>query len=176
MADTKLHVWLGHGASGNAASMAPFVQGLRKRGIGANAVDLPVRKAEDAVPVWRQRVPDGPLTVAGGQSYGGRVATLAAAQGAGYAGLVLFCFPLHPPGRPENAATRGAHLPEVGCPALFLSGEADPFASIDLLRKAVASMPNAQLVTYPRLGHSMKPVLADALDRAAAFVASLRTG
>lgn len=174
MADAKLHVWLGHGASGNAASMAPFVQGLRKRGIDADAVDLPVRKAEDAVPIWRLRVPDGAGTVAGGQSYGGRVSTLAAADGAGYAGLVLFCFPLHPPGKPENAAARAAHLPNVTCPALFLSGEADPFAELGLLRKHVATMPNATLHTYPRLGHSMKPVLADALDRAAAFVASLR--
>ena len=174
MTDSQLHVWLGHGASGNAATMAPFVEGLRKRGIAADAVDLPVRKAEDAVPVWRQRVPDGPLTVAGGQSYGGRVSTLAAADGAGYAGLILFCFPLHPPGRPENAAARAAHLPNVSCPALFLSGEADPFADLTLLRRYVATMPHAQLHTYPRLGHSMKPVLADALDRAAAFVASLR--
>lgn len=175
MPGPKLHVWLGHGASGNAAAMAPFIQGLRKRGVDADAVDLPVRKAEDAVPAWRQRVPDGPLTVAGGQSYGGRVSTLAAAAGAGYAGLVLFCFPLHPPGRPENAATRAAHLSSIDCPALFLSGEADPFADLDLLRRYVATMPHGELHTYPRLGHSMKPVLSDALDRAAAFVASLQS-
>ena len=95
----------------------------------------------------RVAVPDGPGTVAGGQSYGGRVSTLAAAAGAGYAGLVLFCFPLHPPGRPENAAARAAHLPSIECPALFLSGEADPFANLALLRKAVATWPRAELVT-----------------------------
>ena len=37
--------YLGHGASGTAASMAPFVEGLRARGIDATAVDLPKRKA-----------------------------------------------------------------------------------------------------------------------------------
>jgi len=155
--------------------MAPFVDGLRRRGLVADAVDLPTRKAEDAVPVWRGLVPDGPGTVAGGQSYGGRVSTLAAAAGAGYAGLVLFCFPVHPPGGIDRAAGRVAHLPTITCPALFLSGEADPFARLDLLRAAVGQMPNGQLVTYPRLGHSLKPVLPDVLDRVAAFVAGLPT-
>jgi predicted alpha/beta-hydrolase family hydrolase len=153
--------------------MAPFVDGLRRRGLTADAVDLPKRRAEDAVPVWRAAVPDGPGTVVGGQSYGGRVSTLAAAQGAGYGGIVLFCFPLHPPGRPENAAARSAHFPLIDCPVLLLSGEADPFARLDLLRKAVATLRHAELVTYPRLGHTMRPVLDDVLDRVAAFVAGL---
>jgi uncharacterized protein len=174
VADVRL--FLGHGASGNAASMAPFVEGLRRRGLTADAVDLPVRKAEETVPVWRSKVPDGPGTVAGGQSYGGRVATLAAAEGAGYAGLVLFCFPLHPPGRPERAAERSAHFATIDCPVLLLSGEADPFAQIKLLRAAVAKLPNAELVTYPRLGHTMKPVLEDVLDRVRAFVEGLPGG
>ncbi|HYK94260.1 MAG TPA: alpha/beta family hydrolase [Candidatus Dormibacteraeota bacterium] len=170
---SPLHIYLGHGASGNAASMAPFVDGLRKRGLLADAVDLPVRRAEEAVPVWRAKVPDGSGTVAGGQSYGGRVSTLAAAEGAGYAGLVLFCFPLHPPGGVDRAAARAAHFPDIECPVLLLSGEADPFARIDLLRAAVKRLPRAELVTYPRLGHTMKPVLPDVLDRVAVFVAGL---
>lgn len=168
-------LFLGHGASGNASSMAPYVNGLRRRGLTADAVDLPKRRAEDAVPVWRAAVPDGPGSVVGGQSYGGRVSTLAAAQGAGYAGIVLFCFPLHPPGRPENAAARSAHFPLIACPVLLLSGEADPFARLDLLRTAVSSLAHAELVTYPRLGHTLKPVLEDVLDRVAAFVARLPT-
>jgi predicted alpha/beta-hydrolase family hydrolase len=153
--------------------MAPFVDGLRSRGVDADAVDLPKRRAEDAVPAWRAAVPDGPGTVAGGHSYGGRVASLAAAAGAGYAGLVLFSFPLHPPGRPERTDDRIAHLPSIDCPILFLSGEADPFARIELLRAAVARLPSATLVTYPRLGHTLKPVLEDVLDRVRAFVETL---
>jgi len=168
-----MKVLLGHGASGNAASMAPFVEGLRSRGVDAGAVDLPKRKAEDAVPVWRELVPDGPATVAGGHSYGGRVASLAAAAGAGYAGLVLFSFPLHPPGQPNRTEPRIAHFSSIDCPVLFLSGESDPFARIELLRASVRKIPRAELVTYPRLGHTLKPVLDDVLDRVRTFVEEL---
>lgn len=164
---------LGHGASGNAASMAPFVDGLRARGLEAGAVDLPKRKAEDTVPVWRSLVRDGPETIAGGHSYGGRVASLAAAAGAGYRGLVLFSYPMHPPGAPERAEARCAHWPSIDCPVLLLSGEADPFARIELLRLAVGLLPAAELVTYPRLGHTLRPVLDDVLDRVAAFALGL---
>ncbi len=153
--------------------MAPFVNGLRKRGLEARAVDLPKRKAEDAVPAWRSLVPDGAETIAGGHSYGGRVASLAAAEGAGYSGLVLFSYPMHPPGRPERAEARCAHWPAIDCPVLLLSGEADPFARIELLRTTVRLLRNAELVTYPRLGHTLRPVLDDVLDRVAAFVTAL---
>lgn len=174
-AGPRLHLYLGHGASGTAASMAPFVQGLRKRGLLADAVDLPKRKAEDAVPAWREQVPDGPATIAGGHSYGGRVSSLAAAAGAGYAGLVLFSYPLHPPGQPERTQARVAHWPRIECPVLLLSGESDVFARIELLRAAVPLLAHAELVTYPRLGHGVTPVLDDALDRVAAFVQSIES-
>ena len=56
-------IFLGHGASGTAASMAPFVDGLRSRGLDASAIDLPKRKAEDAVPAFHLVVPSGPDVV-----------------------------------------------------------------------------------------------------------------
>jgi len=167
-------VHLGHGASGNAASMAPFVEGLRARGIESSAVDLPKRRAEDAVGAWRAAVPDGRDTVAGGHSYGGRVASLAAAEtGSDYAGLVLFSYPLHPPGAPERGPARVAHWPSIRCPVLLVSGESDPFARIELLRTAVRDLPDATLITYPRLGHSLALVLDEVLDRVAGFVRQL---
>lgn len=166
-----VHLYLGHGASGTAASMAPFVAGLRARGVDASAIDLPRRRAEDALPAFHAVVPAGRDVAIGGHSYGGRVASLAAAEpGAPYAALVLFSYPLHPPGKPERTEARVAHWPAIHCPVLLLSGEADPFARIELLRRAVGLLPDAELVTYPRLGHSLKPVLADALDRVAAFL------
>ncbi len=169
-----LRCFLGHGAAGTAASMAPFVVGLRARGIVAEAIQLPRRRAEDALPAFNAAVPLAEDVVVGGHSFGGRVASLAAAEpGAPYAALVLFSYPLHPPGAPERTEARIAHWPAIRCPVLLLSGESDPFARIDLLHAAVPSLSTARLVTYPRLGHTLKPVLDEALDRVAAFLDEL---
>jgi predicted alpha/beta-hydrolase family hydrolase len=154
--------------------MAPFVEGLARRGIEAHALDLPKRRAEDAVAALRTVVPEAADVGVGGHSYGGRVASLAAAQpDAPYRGLVLFSYPLHPPGQPAKGEARTAHWPAIRCPVLLLSGGSDPFARIELLRAAVTRLGDAELVTYPRLGHTLKPVLDDALDRVAAFVRGL---
>lgn len=151
--------------------MTPFVAGLQSRGLDATAIDLPRRRAEDAVPAFHLAVPSRPDVVVGGHSYGGRVASLAAAEpGAPYAALVLFSYPLHPPGKPERTQARIAHWASIRCPVLLLSGESDPFAMIGLLRAAVPLLPDAELVTYPRLGHTLRPVLEDVLDRVAAFL------
>ena len=172
----RVRCFLGHGASGTAASMAPVVAGLQARGIDAVAIDLPRRKAEQALSAFHLVVPSAVDVAVGGHSYGGRVASLAAAEpGAPYAGLVLFSYPLHPPGSPERTEARIAHWPSIRCPVLLLSGESDPFARIDLLRAAVGRLERAELVTYPRLGHTLKPVLDDALDKAAAFLLGLPT-
>jgi len=73
--------------------------------------------------------------VIGGASYGGRVASMAvAAQGGvtlGVAGLLLVAYPLHPPGRPDRL--RVAHWPSIDVPTLLLSGDADPFLTVELL-------------------------------------------
>ena len=154
--------------------MAPFVAGLRARGVDASAIELPKRKAEDAVPAFHAVVPSATDVAVGGHSYGGRVASLAAAEpGSPYAALVCFSYPLHPPGAPDRTDARIAHWPAIRCPVLLLSGEADPFAKVDLLRRSVGLLADAELVTYPRLGHTLKPVLEDVLDRVAAFVARL---
>ena len=170
-----ISVYLGHGASGTSASMKPFVDGLRARGIAATAIDLPKRKAEDAIPAFHKVVPSRPDVVIGGHSYGGRVASLAAAEpDSPYRALVLFSFPLHPPGSPDRTQARTSHFASIRCPTLFLSGESDPFAKIDLLRSAVKRIGgSAELVTYPRLGHGVTPVLDDALDRVAVFLQAI---
>lgn len=167
-----MRVVLGHGASGTAATMQPWVDGLRARGIDARAVDLRRGKAEDAVAGFEAIVPDGPDVVVGGQSFGGRVASLSAARRT-YAGLVCLSYPLHRPGAPETATERTAHWPAIRCPALLLSGTSDPFARIDLLRAHLPALPRAELVEYARLGHGLTAVRDDVLDRIAAFVDGL---
>jgi uncharacterized protein len=165
-------IYLAHGASGDAASMAPYVDGLVQRGLTARAVSLPVSKAERAVDRYRQQVEDVEQAVIGGHSYGGRVASLLAAEPPAPAGLVLLSYPLHRPGRVEWQA-RTEHWTSIRCPVLLLSGESDPFARIELLRTAVDRLVDHELVTYAGLGHGLKPVLDQVLTRIAGFVGRL---
>jgi len=78
----------------------------------------------------------GPIIV-GGHSYGGRMTSMVLAdETPDIDALTLFSYPLHPPGKPERARTE--HLPRITTPTVFTHGTADPFASIDELRRAAA--------------------------------------
>jgi hypothetical protein len=164
-------VVLGHGASGNAASMKPYVVGFKARGVDAMAVDLPRGGAERAVPVFIKASGRGREVVGGGQSFGGRVASMAAVE-ADFGGLVLFSYPLHRPGFTDQLRTE--HWPRIRCPVLFLSGDRDPFARLDLLKKWVKVIPDARLEIFPGQGHGLLAVLDEALDVAADFVKALK--
>ncbi|HET6745855.1 MAG TPA: alpha/beta family hydrolase [Candidatus Limnocylindria bacterium] len=165
-------VHLAPGASGGPASMAPYVRGLAAAGITARAVQLPRGTAERALPVYRAAAPFGAETVVGGQSFGGRVGSLLAAEGE-VGGLVLISYPLHPPGAPDRWDQRTEHWPQIACPVLLLSGDRDPFAKVGLLREAVGRLPRAELHIYPGVGHGLRSVLDEAVGRIAAFVRGL---
>ena len=141
-----------------------------RRGLKATAVNLrrggrPVPKAERAVPEFLDAVPAG--SIAGGHSYGGRVASMAAVT-ASYRALVLLSYPLHRPGHPESL--RVEHWPSIKVPVLLLSGESDPFARLELLRESVRLLPQGRLVTFPKVGHGLLPVLEQAIDQVVAFL------
>lgn len=74
----------------------------------------------------------------GGRSLGGRMCSLAVAEGQPAAGLVLVSYPLHPPGRPERL--RDAHFPDIAVPCLFVSGTRDAFASPEELQSSTAAI------------------------------------
>lgn len=76
--------------------------------------------------------------VAGGKSYGGRVASMAAAGGADVVGLLFYGYPLHPPGKPDRL--RVAHWPEITVPSLFLQGTRDPFCDLELLERHLGEL------------------------------------
>ena len=162
-------IMLGPGASGTIERLRDYERGLVARGMAVTLVELPRGRAERAVPVYRRAVEDASVApIIGGHSFGGRVASLLATELAP-AALVLLSYPLHAPGRQPAWEERTAHWPRVACPVLLLSGESDPFANITLLRLAVGRLPDAELVTYPGVGHGLGLVLDDALDRMAAF-------
>jgi uncharacterized protein len=165
-------IYLAPGSSGNVAGLRPHLEGLAARGLEARGVELPKGNAERAVPVYRAALADASAAVIGGHSYGGRVASLLAAEEP-VAGLVLLSYPLHAPGQHARWDERTAHWARIRCPVLLLSGESDPFARLDLLREAVSRLATGELVTYRQVGHGIGPVLDDALDRVAGFVASL---
>ncbi|KRD44001.1 dienelactone hydrolase [Cellulomonas sp. Root930] len=77
--------------------------------------------------------------VLGGRSFGGRMCSMAVAEGLPAAGLVLLSYPLHPPGRPDNLRT--AHLPDLRVPVLAVSGTTDPFGSPEELTTHLSVIP-----------------------------------
>ena len=83
------------------------------------------------------RVAPGLPLVAGGKSFGGRMTSTAQAEAPlpGVRGLVFLGFPLHPPGRPSDK--RAEHLAQVRIPMLFLQGDRDEFAALNLVKPAV---------------------------------------
>ena len=79
-----------------------------------------------------------------GRSYGGRMASMAVADGLPTAGLVYLGYPLHAPGKPE--APRAEHLPKISQPQLFVSGTRDPFVDPHAqLEEAVAACADARV-------------------------------
>ncbi len=75
----------------------------------------------------------------GGRSMGGRMCSMAVAEGLPAAGLILLSYPLHPPGQPERL--RVEHFPHLTVPCLFISGTRDPFGTPEELQAATATIP-----------------------------------
>jgi len=97
---------------------------------------------------------DGPV-VLGGHSYGGRQATMLAAEAPDVAdALLLFSYPLHPPNRPDKLRTD--HFPALRTPSLFVHGAQDPFGTIEEMRAALETIPaRKELVALDGLGHDL---------------------
>ena len=76
--------------------------------------------------------------VLGGRSLGGRMCSMAVAEGLDAAGLVLLSYPLHPPGRPERL--RVEHFGTVDVPTLVVNGDRDPFGTPEELERELAAV------------------------------------
>jgi predicted alpha/beta-hydrolase family hydrolase len=170
---------LTHGAGGNcnAPLLVAAADAFSASGWHVLRCDLPFRQrrptgppspataAQDrdglrcAVAAMRRIAPDKVLL--GGQSYGGRQATILVAEEPGLVdALLLFSYPLHPPGKP--AQLRTAHFPRIRVPALFVQGTADPFGSIQEIEGAIPAIPApVKLLPIEGAGHDLKRGLFD---------------
>ena len=85
------------------------------------------------------------------------------------AALLLFSYPLHPPGKPDRLRTE--HFPRLHVPALFVQGTADPFGSIAELRAAVPLIPaTTHLLPIEGAGHDLRRGRFDLAAVVAAFL------
>jgi predicted alpha/beta-hydrolase family hydrolase len=92
----------------------------------------------------------------GGHSYGGRQASMLAAETPGLVEtLLLLSYPLHPPKKPRQL--RSAHFPQLQTPALFVSGTKDEFATVDEMKSALALISaKTELHIVEGAGHDLK--------------------
>lgn len=106
-------------------------------GLGPAGAAQAVARIRAGADAWAEELGVDPgRLVLGGRSFGGRMCSVAVAEGQPAAGVVLLSYPLHPPGRPEQR--RVEHLPLVGVPVLAVSGERDPYGSPQELRDGLA--------------------------------------
>src|SRR5215469_11373357 len=90
----------------------------------------------------------------GGQSYGGRQASMLLAEEKIADGLLLLSYPLHAPGHPQKP--RVEHLPKLQVPTLFVHGTRDPFGTIEEIenaRKLISG--RTELVVVEGAGHDL---------------------
>lgn len=145
---SSLTVVLAHGAG--APMDSPFMKhvaaGLAASGYHTVRFEFPYmaarregkRRAPDRAAVlvdsWNRVIGslgDPKKIVIGGKSMGGRIATMVA-DAAGVAGLLVFGYPFHPPGRPQQ--TRTKHLVDLNTPTLILQGTRDALGSREAVR------------------------------------------
>jgi hypothetical protein len=90
--------------------------------------------------------------IIGGRSMGGRAASMLAARGFQCDGLLLFAYPLHPPGQPEKL--RDAHLPTITVPVLCFNGTRDAFCTRELMEKAIEPVASWEMYWLEAADHS----------------------
>lgn len=162
-----------HGAGGNArgAMLVTLAEAFAGAGFTVLRCDLPFRQSrafgpprpgdaqkdrqglKNAVEEMRKLVPG--KVFLGGQSYGGRQATMLCAEEPRLAyGLLLTSYPLHPPGKPEQL--RVQHFPQIQAPALFIEGTRDPFATNAEMEEARKLIPaKTMMIPIEGAGHDL---------------------
>ena len=118
----------------------------------------------------RLNVPTGRVAI-GGRSMGGRMCSMAAAEGLEIAALVLISYPLHPPGRADRLRT--AHFGELHMPCLFVSGRRDAFGSPSELEHETAAIPGPVSLVFVDGDHSLRKRESEVAGIVAPWLAGL---
>lgn len=141
----------GAGADRDQATLVALDEALSGAGAVVVRMDFPYRRAGrrapdrppvllDAVRTEAAALADGcDRLVLGGRSMGGRMCSMAVADGLAADGLLLVSYPLHPPGRPDKLRTE--HFPALDVPCLFISGTGDAFGSPAEMEAATKAIP-----------------------------------
>jgi predicted alpha/beta-hydrolase family hydrolase len=164
---------LTHGAGSNCNSplMVALANAFSASGFAVLRCDLPFRQSRPTGPPPRgsaegdqeglraavacmRRLAPGRVYL-GGHSYGGRQASMLAANEPGLASaLLLLSYPLHPPKRSDDLRT--AHFPRLTTPALFVHGTTDGFGTIAEMETALKLIPApAELLPMQGAGHEL---------------------
>ena len=108
----------------------------------------------------------------GGRSFGGRMCSMAVAEGLDARALVLVSYPLHPPGKPDQLRT--SHFPELRVPCLFVSGRRDAFATPAQLEQETGAIPGPVTLAFIDGDHGLRKSEGEAADIVADWVSRLR--
>jgi predicted alpha/beta-hydrolase family hydrolase len=160
-----VRVYLAPGWRGTQETIAPWVSGLRRRGFEAEAVAIGPGRAEQRTGAFSSVAAPG--VVIGGISFGGRVASLVAAE-LEVAALLCISDPLA--GDPD-ARTR--HWSSIFCPVLVVNGDQDELTDADELRERMPLLRRGRLELIAGGTHSLGPELDQVLDLSASFLTTL---
>jgi predicted alpha/beta-hydrolase family hydrolase len=140
---TGLILTPGASADRNQPSLIAIDKAVSALGVRVERIDLGSTRANVVIKKIAEAagaIDDVDDLYLGGRSMGGRMCSMAVADGTvPAAGLVLVSYPLHPPGRPEQLRTD--HFPQLHVPCLFVSGTRDAFATPAELEHHTAAIP-----------------------------------
>jgi predicted alpha/beta-hydrolase family hydrolase len=164
---------LTHGAGGNAQMplLVTLAEAFADAGFTVLRCDLPFRQQRSFGPprpgdaerdrhglknaIAAVRALGGVKRVfIGGQSYGGRQASMLLAEDQVADGLLLLSYPLHPPGKADRPRTQ--HLPQINVPVIFVHGTHDPFGTVEQIEAARKLIPaKTLLLPVENAGHDL---------------------
>lgn len=171
-AQSGLALTHGAGANCDAPLLVAVASAFASAGVCVLRCDLPFRQARPAGPphpskaaadraglkaaVAVLRSMSLGTVYLGGHSYGGRQASMLAAEEPELAdALLLLSYPLHPPAKPDKLRTD--HFSALWTRTVFVHGSSDPFGTIPELEKAMKIIPApTTLMVIEKAGHDLR--------------------